>query len=147
MDMDGGREGSLTTVFGRVVRRVLPFFPSAILFLLSHSSSYSHPCSPPSHTSPIPSPYPYSRIIMPAVRNAQLGFAATGITKAPPGWTKDQKSMLFTHVIKFGEKDWGVAVPGKTSKEVSHRLSDAMFTRLTTVLGAVEVSRPALMPC
>jgi hypothetical protein len=85
--------------------------------------------------------------MMHAVRNAQLGFASTGIIKAPPGWTKDQKSMLFNHVIKFGEKDWGGAVPGKTGKEVSHRLSKVTFIRLTTVLGAVEVSRPALMPC
>lgn len=26
--------------------------------------------------------------------------------------------MLFNHVIKHGERNWGVAVPGKTSQQV-----------------------------
>jgi hypothetical protein len=59
---------------------------------------------------------------MPAARNTntntKLDFASTGNVKAPPGWTKDQKRLLFNHVIKYGEKDWTVAVPGKTGHQV-----------------------------
>jgi hypothetical protein len=60
---------------------------------------------------------------MPAIRNTPLKSQSTTpptSSKAAPGWSKDQKSTLFNHVLKFGEKDWKVAVPGKTGKEVSN---------------------------
>jgi hypothetical protein len=51
--------------------------------------------------------------------------------------------MLFNHVLKLGEKDWAVAVPGKTGKEVrlpcinnKNSLADAI------VFGTMEVSMP-----
>ena len=42
------------------------------------------------------------------------------------GWTPEDKSALFAHVRKHGETNWGQAVSGKTSKQVSHlRLTGA----------------------
>lgn len=66
---------------------------------------------------------------MPVIRNGNV--ESESLLKAPAGWTKDQKSMLFDHVIKYGEKDWGRAVPGKTSHQVStaHERNAVMLTR------------------
>ena len=67
---------------------------------------------------------------MPAIRTtnptkSQSTTPPSSSTKSAPGWSKDQKSALFNHVLKFGEKDWKVAVPGKTGKEVSEVLDVA----------------------
>jgi hypothetical protein len=66
---------------------------------------------------------------MPAIRNTKsiTPSPAKSISKSSslspdakpaPGWSKQQKMMLFNHVLKFGEKDWGVAVTGKTGHQV-----------------------------
>ncbi len=44
-------------------------------------------------------------------------------TLTSPGWSKEQKSALFHHVISKGETAWGGAVAGKTGHQVSGRLS------------------------
>jgi hypothetical protein len=63
---------------------------------------------------------------MPAIRTNTQSTSPPGSNKSAPGWSKEQKSALFNHVLKFGEKDWKVAVPGKTGKEVSqiHDVAD-----------------------
>jgi hypothetical protein len=64
----------------------------------------------------------FEQFAMPAIRNTPLKSQSTTPTdskKSAPGWSKDQKSALFNHVLKAGEKDWKVAVPGKTGHQVS----------------------------
>jgi hypothetical protein len=64
----------------------------------------------------------FEQFAMPAIRNTPLKSQSTTLpssNKSAPGWSKDQKSTLFNHVLKFGEKDWKVAVPGKTGHQVS----------------------------
>jgi len=60
---------------------------------------------------------------MPAIRtntpSSSQSTSPPGSKKSVPGWSQDQKSALFNHVLKFGEKDWKVAVPGKTGHQVS----------------------------
>ena len=75
----------------------------------------------------ISSIFPYSTDTdMPAIRTTPTKAQSTSppgsITKSP-GWSRDQKSRLFNHVLKVGETDWKNAVPGKTSQQVSLWLS------------------------
>lgn len=56
--------------------------------------------------------------------------------------------MLFEHVLKRGEKDWGEAVPGKTSQQVSHSRMSCWPGRWAdgVELGAVEVGQSQRRP-
>nr|XP_019008414.1 uncharacterized protein I206_06973 [Kwoniella pini CBS 10737]OCF47195.1 hypothetical protein I206_06973 [Kwoniella pini CBS 10737] len=57
---------------------------------------------------------------MPAIRNKQphsLVEPNDRPQSPTKGWTKDQKRQLFYHVIKNGEKDWKIAVEGKTGHQ------------------------------
>lgn len=80
---------------------------------------------------------------------AQLTTSTTSDTTTSPGWSKAQKSQLFQHVLRNGEKDWKTAVPGKTGQQVypsprlDHNLADANDRLRNSESESLESMHPA----
>ncbi|WWC86818.1 uncharacterized protein L201_001697 [Kwoniella dendrophila CBS 6074] len=70
--------------------------------------------------------------------SSEDGGSATNSTptkKGPGGWSSAEKSLLFEHIVKFGENDFERAVPGKTSKQAREQWKKTLLPQIRKQCG------------
>ncbi|WWD07579.1 hypothetical protein V865_005680 [Kwoniella europaea PYCC6329] len=51
------------------------------------------------------------------------------------GWSTGDKSLLFDHVVNFGQNDWDKAVPGKTAQQAREQWKKTLLPQIRKQCG------------